>query len=689
MSRRTHTGKIGKASSARLLCLCGWIVACQPPDDPTTEAYLVLELPGEVDAHELAIEPARLAGGAELWNGNLVLALPAGTGHVRLRLPSACPFDFDARRLGHGETAHRKLKPWIDVGPPRPQLGLNAAFEIQVEAGCPEAREGRISWRQIEGKPLSQLTTTKRGFHLSARTPQLTTLHPDPLPMGLVPISPDTQGRVVLEATFRAPSGHQIERLELSSLARSRGLPNVPLDASVLLGGDTWHFSSTPPEARARLSSGPGYSLFRPNVAGRWLLEDASGRRVSLLSARYEQVPLDCARAGCHAALGTHPAGRMSSVLARGMSGALGKGYDVECALACHSVGEPGLSDGGFFDVANELGVTLSRVEQYQDLPPALIRLANVGCLGCHGPGAIPEPAARWSILRSEVCGFCHDAPPRYGHAAAWRENRMSRADRHLANSGDPACASCHTTWGFLQMRGAAVTERAPPDEQRLGITCAACHAVHQDPSLDHLLRRVQRPAVADHLAVDRYPSSSVCLPCHAPDPGPESSPKHWPRASATAIWLGRGGFTEQGDALSGQAVHASAPDGCLSCHRGSRGNYQKGGNHAFRATDATCAECHAKLPEVADTASRARSLLRRLTRKTPSAWARALDRALESSESPTHALASQADTASPAGRAAYNLLLVLEDPAAGVHNPSYAELLLDQAERMLEDEAR
>ena len=34
-------------------------------------------------------------------------------------------------------------------------------------------------------------------------------------------------------------------------------------------------------------------------------------------------------------------------------------------------------------------------------------------------PGALPE--ARWSILRADVCAYCHDAPPRYGHVEGWR----------------------------------------------------------------------------------------------------------------------------------------------------------------------------------------------------------------------------------------------------------------------------
>jgi len=48
------------------------------------------------------------------------------------------------------------------------------------------------------------------------------------------------------------------------------------------------------------------------------------------------------------------------------------------------------------------------------------------------------------------------------------------------------------------------------------------------------------------------------------------------------------------------------------------------------------------------------------------------------------HARAGELDVSRAPGRAAYNLLLLLEDPAAGIHNPEYAKLLLDHSEGML-----
>ena len=43
-----------------------------------------------------------------------------------------------------------------------------------------------------------------------------------------------------------------------------------------------------------------------------------------------------------------------------------------------------------------------------------------------------------------------------------------------------------------------------------------------------------------------------------------------------------------------------------------------------------------------------------------------------------------RADSRTPLGRAVWDLLLVLEDPAAEMHNPRYARALLDAAEPVI-----
>ncbi|HWP06593.1 MAG TPA: hypothetical protein VNN72_12655, partial [Polyangiaceae bacterium] len=339
--------------------------------------------------------------------------------------------------------------------------------------------------------------------------------------------------------------------------------------------------------------------------------------------------------------------------------------------LLCHATGEPGRKDGGFTAVLGELRGHGALPEMYSDLPRALRRLGGVGCLACHGPGAIPEASARWAVLQSDVCAVCHDAPPRYGHVAALATTRMARAGHDVRQREDAACARCHTTWGAL-----ARPDRKPPLEAgNVGIGCAACHDVHPHPEGSSptasaaLLRATEIPSLLDATSAAARGPSRVCFACHAPD-------GEQPSASAAAIWAGRGGLDPQtGEALLGIAPHATETRGCLGCHDAGPDSLSRGKGHAFQAPTTICARCHDHaIPRTAALAARARALFTKL----------APERARAPEGQPPHALPSSHPRSGTRTRALRNVLLVLEDPAADVHNPSYAALLLDRAERAL-----
>jgi hypothetical protein len=147
-------------------------------------------------------------------------------------------------------------------------------------------------------------------------------------------------------------------------------------------------------------------------------LKDDAGHALSVQSGRYDQMPLDCGRSDCHAAIAQSAA---DSPMTQALASDLGGCHSLEkpeCATACHATGEPGTDDGGFQHVAASLGLP-ALPSEYEELPTPLRRLSGVGCMACHGAAAIPEPSARWAVLRSDVCAVCHDAAPRYGHVQA------------------------------------------------------------------------------------------------------------------------------------------------------------------------------------------------------------------------------------------------------------------------------
>ena len=553
---------------------------------------------------------------------------------------------------------------------PQAPVGFDATFSVTAKLDCPGLGGGRVVWSQIEGPTLRDFAPAPDGFDLTARMPPLASAIGSPPPWGVVPVSPRTRGEVVLRATWSDERGHTVTSdVRVAAAGRSRGLPNTPVGVRVYLGGQGWRITAHPEDSRASLITAGGIASLLPDVTGDWRLADGDGRTLALRTGRYDETPLDCGRAGCHAAIANAVAASpMTTVLARLMDQRPAADYP-RCAIACHATGEPGAPDGGFAHVVSELGAAGDLTRRWDALPRDLHRLGGVGCLACHGPGAVPELSARWAVLRADVCATCHDAPPRYGHVVAWRQTAMARADQDPRTRQDPTCARCHTTSGFLAAvatpeRG-PVDRRPPDDAGTVGITCSACHAVH-DPRQASPTARLLRATAAPALVADA--PNSVCLPCHTPDRGEKI-----PSASTAALLFGRGGLDPvTGTAIKGAAPHSAVPGGCVGCHRGGPENVERGAGHAFRAPPSTCTPCHPQGLPMNDIRARAEQL-----------W-----HSLRGGEyrAPAHAAqAIAADRTTPRGRAIWNLLLVLEDRAADTHNAPYARSLLDAAAAVLQ----
>lgn len=636
--------------------------ACQPRIQESGVGSVVVETrPADgLDLSQSEIEgPVR---SATVLGARLVIER-ARAGKLVVRALGACPLVVE---VNGEETIRKTLLPLFDLSAPGVDVGFDAPFEIRAKPNCTEAEGGTIEWRQTRGAPLRDLRIEEGGCKVVARTARLEDLtSADTLPWGIVPLSPATRGEAELEARY---SGH-VHPLRIAAAARSRGLPNVATGTRLYLSSTGFHVVSRPPQAAANVEHAATLSSLRPDVSGTWVLADAAGRSLRVVSRRYDETPLDCTRSDCHRVIDAASRGNpMTTILQRGMDGRFGDQYP-SCAGGCHAVGEPGLDDGGFFAVAGLLGygaAELHRID-WHDLPPTLRRLGGVGCLACHGPGAIPEESARYGILRTDVCATCHDAPPEYGHVAAWRSTRMSRADADSRVSEDAACARCHTTWGFL-----GAPERRPPrDIGPVGIACAACHAVHPHapesaPGAGHceesLSRKPELPTILAGAVSSKAERSRVCMACHTASPNDGT-----PSGTAANVWIGRGGLDPMsGAALDGPASFADAEGGCIGCHHTGR-DVARGASHAFRAERRDPAD-----PKIAE---RARSIW---TRLLPSSTARS------TSHDPPHATKTNMALSTPHGRALWDVALVLEDKAADAHNAAYATRLLDAAESVL-----
>lgn len=643
------------------------LAGCASSQEEPELTWIVIEAPTGADVESASFSPSpRVSRRSELAPGLWAIGIDHESLRrgARLDVPGTCTATLDA------ETERVVLDPWIDVEPHVPQVGYDAPFRIEVRPGCREATSGSIAWTHADGASPGELQTERRGFVVHGRTPPLE----GELPWGIVPISPRTRGSIVLEATWTGRDrGAVTKRVIVSAAPRATGLPSVPVGGRVYLGGEGWTIGERPRTGDAALVHQGSHTWLEPDVIGTYQLRDGAGTELLLRVGRYDDTPLDCGRSDCHQGASARAAtSPMTSILARGLEGGLGEGYDARCAIGCHTVGEPGLADGGFAHVMRTAGFALPgrpHAHAWDALPVALQRLGGVGCVTCHGPGAIPAPESRWAILRSGVCATCHDAPSRYGHVAAWQASKMSRSDEDARTRADARCRSCHTTSGFLARIGVRDEEHPPAGVGPIGIACAACHAPHGEHVGVSLLRRVQ---VAE--SVSRLPDRSrICASCHAP-----IEDDALPSASAAVLLLADNG------------EHRAVEGGCIGCHRAGPDGLERGATHAFAVDPQSCAPCH---EEPVFARSRASSLALRTRAQT--LWdalvARGIVRAGSGDDDdPLHARGpTLTDPASPLASTARNVALVLEDPAAGAHAPGYASALLDEAEAALSGPAR
>jgi hypothetical protein len=663
------------------------LAGCQQASPASDRVSLALAGSGErrVTMRDVVIEPADNVQSARIdARGTLTIERVDQARSLHVTAPDWCPVSIAAGP----QAAAAPLLPVLELGGDRTGVGFDTRFQVQVRHNCLPEQRGQIAWRQLAGPALADLQVSDGGFTLSARTARFAEVHPEPAADGgIVPISPRTQGRVVLEASWAGSDGQVTTRtLTISAAARATGLSSIAVSQPIVLAGTGWSVQKRPAGGHASLRAADGLTFFTADASGSWTLEQDHARTLKLHALTHDATPYDCGRAECHAAISAHTA---SSPMSRALAEPLSMVTDsaaTSCMLDCHVLGERGLSDGGFRAVAARLGFTWNEHTRWDDLPQALRRLGGVRCSACHGPGAIPPPEQRSAILASDVCASCHDAPPRYVHVAQWRSGRMASSDREPATRQEP-CAQCHTTAGFLAHVGdRKISEEPPPRAEPVGIACAACHAPHSAERGARLIRNVNvkgDAAAAGELFPE--PSTTLCRSCHAPLSAAaravvDTSTAHVAAASGT-LWASQVAVPAQQGAgwetLRSRSVHDQVPRGCVGCHGG--GALAQGAvDHSFRAEPRACATCHAD-----DALKKGRAATAQLR-----ARAQALLRAL----APHCHNADDRDSArcsnSSLERAHYEINLVLDDAAALFHNADLSRALLNDAEKQLSDHA-
>ena len=273
---------------------------------------------------------------------------------------------------------------------------------------------------------------------------------------------------------------------------------------------------------------------------------------------------------------------RHAETLHRAMDGQASPFYFENC-IHCHTVGKNPIADnGGFDDVARELGWTYPeelRPGNYARLVADAPRLANLGntqCENCHGPGSAHrgDDGAIAVSLRPELCIQCHDFLQQDLHAQWVRSGHADTSLPHLFPDGidDPFCAGCHTAQGMVAVAKGVEVE-VGGDEY---LSCQACHDPHAAPGWNvHQLRFYGSIQLPDGTNMANVGSSATCIYCHnvvdTPHVVEEEGAFLPPQSAAAEMLAGVGGYAF-GETLT-NTPHVNSfhwGGGCVGCHMAS-----------------------------------------------------------------------------------------------------------------------
>lgn len=354
---------------------------------------------------------------------------------------------------------------------------------------------------------------------------------------------------------------------------------------------------------------------------------------------------------------------------------AIGQGANAAC-LPCHAVGF-GLTDG-FVDEA-----TTSE-------------LAGVQCENCHEAGGAHarnpgDLALRPTInMASTVCGMCHtDA-----HHPTFDEWQLSGHAEALAtlqglSFARDECLECHSQdyrYAAEQSGGSGAGKLAAQLQDgglptlataTLSIECVTCHGPHGGTAQAAQLRR---------------PIADLCGECHTQEEATVGNAPHHPQIEAVN---GIGAFAADGAPLTVTGPHtglfASGGEACAQCHvvrhdveEPNDGNPNVTG-HTFNPFDSEitahqadqytgCLTCH----ETAETAAALRTSVQAVVGGRLDVLAVYFDATNPSYINPA---TLSADDVTRLATAKFNFQFLQAEGSRGVHNPTYAEAVLDVAE--------
>ncbi len=324
--------------------------------------------------------------------------------------------------------------------------------------------------------------------------------------------------------------------------------------------------------------------------------------------------------------------------------------------------------------------------------------LEGVQCEACHGPNADHESPDVVFGGDDLNCNQCHSGTTgqateilQSGHGMVLETHGMTMEEFNAEFNAFSTCWTCHTTEGFVMNNDADHADMERPETANL-IGCTACHDPH-DVTNGYQLRTLADVSIEYDAEVSKtftgHSTAQICVQCHHARRDVEnvttqidSGDAHFgPHGSPQMdMYLGAGSYEIDGYTYSRDHLHQTVVvESCVECHMQRaveiHGEIEEHSFHTFEPDVGNCLPCHTITDfdygnVQTDIAAKMDELAVLLGFADAAAFLDA-DTGFDSEGEGVLRWKREA---------AYALVFVNNDGSHGVHNPTYAESLLDNA---------
>ena len=343
-----------------------------------------------------------------------------------------------------------------------------------------------------------------------------------------------------LETYGISPRDAAVDTMDIFTSAYN-GLMNVGVQTKMFLKGQvvdtvfntpTWTLLSKPAGSSAELgdllnlNDTTQIRVFTPDVAGKYEIQFSDGALTQTITINAGLfVGVENGTVNCVVCHNNEPFDYKfdnwkltghSSMLERGLDGTLSDHYSSSC-ISCHTTGyDPNASNNGFDDFGFVFPDTLypGVYELMMNQYPDAMKLANIQCESCHGPGSehygLTTDSRMVAPLDVANCAWCHDSGDHHFFPEQWDN---SGHGMNLYPEDRNSCAPCHSGEGFVDWVNGGKVDLIDGYSNEMPIGCATCHDPH-DASLDHQLRTLDVTLVSGQ-EITEGGYGKICMNCH------------------------------------------------------------------------------------------------------------------------------------------------------------------------------